>query len=83
MFLKLPHPLKIIFKRKIGKHRVGDKIEASKFELETKIESKIDEIKSDHVRNIESLDMKISDIASNNTYSYSEYLSTKNNIWPT
>ena len=48
----------------------GGEIEASKLELETTIEKKIDNIKSDHMKNINSLDMKISDITSINTYSY-------------
>ena len=45
---------------------MGGKIEAVKLEFETTIEKKIDEIKSDHMKNIKSLDTKISAITSNN-----------------
>ena len=47
------------------------------------IENKIDEIKFYHMKNIDSLDMKISAIESNKTSSYIESLSANRNIWPT
>ena len=40
-------------------NRLCGEIEASKLELETTIENKIDQIKSDHMKNINSLDIKI------------------------
>ena len=40
--------------------RVGGKIEAAKLELETTIESKMDDIKDKNMKRIDSLDMKIS-----------------------
>ena len=46
-------------------NRIGIKIEAEKLELEAIIEMKTDNIKSDHMKNIDSLDMKISAITSN------------------
>ena len=46
-------------------NRIGIKIEAYTFYLEAIIEMKLDEIKSDHVKIIDSLDMKISAITSN------------------
>ena len=62
---------------------MSDKIktEAENFEPETKIEKTLDEIKADHMKNIYSLDMKISSIKSNNTYSYSESLTKNSNSW--
>ena len=49
----------------------GRQVEASKFELEITIEMNIYEIKADNMKNINSLDIKISSIASNKTSSYS------------
>ena len=43
--------------------RVGRKFESSKLELETTIEKKKDDIKTNYMENIESLDMKMSAIA--------------------
>ena len=60
--------------------RVGGKIEGYTLDLETQIEKNIYEIKAYHVQNITSLDIKISDIASINTSSYSEPISTNINI---
>ena len=62
---------------------VNNKIEAAKFEPETEIEKKIDDIKADHMKNIYSLDMKILDIGSTKTSSSSELLTTNSNIWTT
>ena len=62
--------------------RVGGKIEGYTLDLETQIEKNIYEIKAYHVQNITSLDIKISDIASINTSSYSEPISTNINICP-
>ena len=71
------------FEEHIGKitvnNRVGFKIEPAKFEPETRIENKIDEIKYDHLKNIDSLDMNVSGIKSNNTYSSYEYIFLKSN----
>ena len=53
------------------KNRFGVKIEADKFEPETTIEMKLDEIKYDHIKNIDYLDMKISSITSKKPSSYS------------
>ena len=64
-------------------NRIGIKIEAAKLDPETTIKSKIYEITSDHMNNIDSLDMKIAAIKSNNKSSYSEYLSTNINICTT
>ena len=47
--------------------RVGAKFEAVKSELETMTEMKIDDIKDDHMKNIDSHDMNISAITSNNS----------------
>ena len=55
--------------------RVGGKIEEAKLEPETKVEN-IDEIKSNHMKKIFPLDIKLSDIISINAYSYSEPIST-------
>ena len=46
-------------------NRVSVKIEASKLEFETIIQNKVDEIKYNNMKNIDSLDMKISAITSN------------------
>ena len=43
------------------------KIEAAKLEIETTIENKIDGIKADYMKKIDSLDIKISAITSNKT----------------
>ena len=58
-----------------AKNGIGDKIEAEKFEPETTIKKKIDEIKYDHIKIIDSLYIKISSIKSCNISSSSEYLS--------
>ena len=57
-------------------NRVGVKTKAEKFEPETTIENKIDEIKADHMKNIDFVDMKISAITSTKNASYSEELQT-------
>ena len=62
--------------------RVGGKIEESKLEPETTFEN-IDEIKSNHMKKITPLDIKLSDITSINTCSYCEPVSTNKNISPT
>ena len=57
---------------------VGKK-EAARSEIETSIGKEIDEIKDDHMKNIKSLDMRISTITSINNSLYYESLSTKIN----
>ena len=47
------------------------KVESEKFKPETTIEKKTYEIKDDHMKNIDSLDMKTSTIKPNNIYSSS------------
>ena len=64
-------------------NRFSGKIEAAKFEPDTTIENNIDEIKYGHMKNIDSLDIKISFIKSNNISLYYEYLSTNINIFTT
>ena len=54
-------------------NRVGGKIEAAKLELKTTIENKIDDIKPDHTKNINFLNMKISKILYYKNYSYSKH----------
>ena len=51
------------------------KTEASEFDPETTIEN-IDEIKSDHMKNINYLETKIPAIVSNKPYSYSDHPNT-------
>ena len=48
-------------------NRIGEKIESAKFEPETTIEKKFDEIKADHTKNINYLDQNISAIKYFNT----------------
>ena len=40
-------------------NRVGENIEAEILKHDTKIETKIDDIKADHMKNIDWIDMKI------------------------
>ena len=56
--------MKIGFEKTSVNNRVGRKIEATKLEIETMIEMKLDEIKAYHMKNIDFLDMKILDITS-------------------
>ena len=46
-------------------NRVGSKIESTKSDPEAKVSMKIYDIKSDHMKTVDSLDMKISAITSN------------------
>ena len=66
----------------IFKNRGGEKIEASKLKLETTIEMKLDGIKSDRIKNIDSLDMKIPSIVTNKPSLYSEKLTSDIMKWP-
>ena len=66
------------------KNRVGGKIVASRLEIEMAIKMKLDDIKFDHMKNTESLDMKISTITSTKPSPSSEkplnkFLHTLNN----
>ena len=53
-------------------NRIVINIEESKLDLEETIETKLDEIKFYHMKNINYLDMKIPAITSNKTSSYYE-----------
>ena len=44
------------------RNRVGSKIEAVKLKIEETIEMKLDDLKADHMKTIDSLDTKPSDI---------------------
>ena len=57
------------FEKMSVSERIGSKIEASKYGLEEKIEIKLDAIKAYHMKTIESIDIKISAIASNKYFS--------------
>ena len=46
-------------------NRFGRKVETENLELEIMIEMKIDNIESDHMKNIDSLEIKIAAITSN------------------
>ena len=48
--------------------RVGSNIEESKYEIEATFEMKLDELKYDHMKTIDSLDIKISAITLNKPY---------------
>ena len=50
----------------------GRNIEAEQLELEETFEIKLDEVKDDHMKTINSFDMKISAITPNKPYSYYE-----------
>ena len=58
------------------------KIEAAKLEIETTIEDKIDGIKADYMKKIDSLDIKISAITSNKTASSSDQSDSDLIKWP-
>ena len=64
-------------------NKISGKVQAEKFEPETTIKKNIHDIKADRVKNIDSLDIKISAIEWNNIYLSSEPLSTNSNSWPT
>ena len=59
----------------------SSRIEATKFEPEPKFEMNIDKIKYDRMKIITSLDMKLSDIDSNQTSLSSEHLNTNFMTW--
>ena len=63
-------------------NRFGRNIEAATWEIEATIEMKIDQIKADHIKTINQLDMKISSIASNKPSSYYEQPSTDLTKYP-
>ena len=63
-------------------NRFGRNIEASKSDLEAKIEMKLDVIKSYHVKTIYSLNMKISAIKSTKPLLYYEEPSSYLTKWP-
>ena len=64
--------LEYMFDKISASNRFGGKIEESKLEIETTIEMKLDDIKDNNMKKIDSHDAETSDITSNKIYSYTE-----------